>query len=152
MIRTAIRKTFVWGLFNTAFGVAPVLILWALRHLPLKTETINFLNLAYIKLIDDGAINFFFLAITGAATVDLILARRDFEGDFAWIMIGLGCLAVVLIIFFYMAFLLGGDEQHTFGQAKGIFWATAIFTLWFCAQVKYTLTLKDLSRTNRRHK
>jgi len=150
MDRAAIRKTCVWGVFNTVFGVAPVLILWGLKHLPLKQETIDSVNLVYIKLIDDGAINFFFLAITGAATVDLILARRQFNGDYAWIMIGIGCVAVVLIVFIYIAFLLGGDEHHTFGQAKGVFWTTAIFTLWFCAQVKYRLTLKELNKEKRR--
>jgi hypothetical protein len=142
--RRAIKNTIIWGAFNTGFGIMPVLILWSLRKLPLKQTSIDFLNAAYIKLIDDGAINFFFLAIIGAATIDLILAREKFSISYILSLVGLGFLAIVLIVFMYMAFLLGGDEHHTFGQAKGIFWGAAIFTIIFCGHVKYNLTLKDL--------
>ncbi|MGN6401940.1 MAG: hypothetical protein ACTHMD_15890 [Flavisolibacter sp.] len=142
----AIKNTIIWGAFNTGFGVMPVLILWGLRKLPLKQVSIVYLNAAYIKLVDDGAINFFFLAIIGAATIDLILAREKFSISYLLSLVGLGFLAIVLIVFMYMAFLLGGDENHTFGQIRGIFWGTAIFTIIFCGHVKYNLTLKELDK------
>lgn len=137
----AVRNTCIWGAFNTAFGIAPVLILWFISKLPLKKETVDYVRLCYIKLIDDGAINFFFLAIIGAAIIDLFLERKKFDNDYPLLMICLGGLAIILIIVIYMAFLLGGDEHHTFGQAKIIFWLTALFTLCFCAHVKYNLSL-----------
>jgi hypothetical protein len=139
---TAVKKTCIWGAFNTVFGVFPVFILWFIGKLPLPQKTIDFANRGYVKLIDDGAINFFFLAITGATIIDLLLARKKFENDYPLIMTIIGGLAVFLIVVTYMAFLLGGDEHHTFGQAKTIFWVIAGFTLCYCAHVKYNLSLK----------
>jgi hypothetical protein len=142
-IKQCAIKTAWWWFGNLIFGLAPILLVMLITNLPLNIQANHLSNDELGHLIKDGTINFFCMAIMGSITVDILLARKEFEGNFPFTMLVLGVSAALLIAIIYMAFVIGGDHDHTFGQVKWLTNAVCLFSFSFCTIGKINLFLKE---------
>jgi len=142
-IRESVKKTAWWWFGNMIFGLAPILMALSLGSLNLPDEAEKKAKEALLDLIKEGTINLFFLAVVGAIAVDIMLARKQFRGDFPWKMLTIAIIFTGGVGYIYSVYLLNGDDDHRFGNN---FWLTiiiAFIAFCYCSIGKITLFLKE---------
>jgi hypothetical protein len=141
-ITKAVKRTAWWWGGNGLYGLAPILLVLP-GGFTVSSETQLKAKEAILTLINEGAINFFWLAVVGAITVDVMLARKQFKNDFPVTILIIGILFTIGVAVIYVAYVFAGDEHHSFGNERWMTIIISFFAFCFCTIGKINLFLKE---------
>jgi hypothetical protein len=137
-----LKTVTLWWLGNIVFGLIPLLVVGLINIFNISEKANELTEEDMHHIINDGAINFFCLAIIGAIAVDIYSSRRRFTKHrfvslMKWAAIGVG----IIVAFVYIAFVLTKEPGSNFGDKTPLTIALVVSSLIYCTIGKINLIL-----------